>query len=153
MQERVIEVPNHLLIDEIKKAIREGHTATLRVKGFSMRLFLESQRDIVKLAPIRPEAVKVRDVVLAEIAKDQYVLHRVIRRDGSQLTLMGDGNIRGTEQCLDTDIVGVATEFYRKGRSKPDRVDSLTWRLYSSVWLALKPLRRIILGIYRRVFV
>ena len=96
MQERVIEVPNHLLIGEIKKAIREGHTATLRVKGFSMRLFLESQRDIVKLAPIRPEAVKVRDVVLAEIAKDQYVLHRVIRRDGSQLTLMGDGNIRGT---------------------------------------------------------
>ena len=153
MQERVIEVPNHLLIDEIKKAIREGHTATLRVKGFSMRLFLESQRDIVKLAPIRPEAVKVRDVVLAEIAKDKYVLHRVIRRDGRQLTLMGDGNIRGTEQCLDSHVVGVATEFYRKGRTKPDREDSLKWRLYSSAWLALKPLRRIILGIYRRVFV
>lgn len=152
MQERVIEVPNHLLIDEIKKAIREGHTATLRVKGFSMRLFLESQRDIVKLAPIA-EAVKVRDVVLAEIAKDKYVLHRVIRRDGRQLTLMGDGNIRGTEQCLDSHVVGVATEFYRKGRTKPDRVDSLKWRLYSSAWLALKPLRRIILGIYRRVFV
>lgn len=153
MQERVIEVPNSVLIGEIKKAIRAGHTATLRVKGFSMRLFLESQRDIVKLAPVRPEAVKVRDVVLAEIAKDHYVLHRVIRRDGARLTLMGDGNICGTEECLDTDVVGIATEFYRKGRTKPDRVDSLKWRLYSSVWLALKPMRRIILGVYRRVFV
>ena len=151
IQERVIEVPNHLLIAEIKKALNSGHSATLRVKGYSMRLYLESGRDIVKLNPIQPAEIKVRDVVLAEVAPAHYVLHRVIKRNGRQLVLMGDGNIRGTECCNDSDVVGIATAFYRKGRKKPDRTDGLKWRVYSRIWLALKPFRRIILGVYRRI--
>lgn len=151
IQQRIIEVPNHLLIAEVKKALNNGKSATLRVKGYSMRLFLDSERDIVKLEPINPDAVKVRDVVLAEVSPEHYVLHRVIRRNGSQLVLMGDGNIRGTERCKDSDVVGIATAFYRKGRTKPDTTDGLKWRIYSSIWLALKPFRRIILGVYRRI--
>ena len=116
-----------------------------------MRLFLENERDKVKIEPIAPEAVRVRDVVLAEISPDQYVLHRVIRREGNRLTLMGDGNIKGTETCQDTDVVGIATAFYRKGRTTPDLVSSRKWRIYSRLWLALLPCRRIILGIYRRL--
>ncbi len=151
MYTRVLEVPNHLLIAEVRRALQQGHTATLRVKGYSMRLFLESNRDKVLLAPVAPDAVKVRDVVLAEVSPEHYVLHRVIDRKGDRLVLMGDGNIKGTETCRDTDVVGIAIAFYRKGRSKPDRTDGLKWRIYSQVWLALKPLRRIILGVYRRI--
>lgn len=151
MYTRVLEVPNHLLIAEVRRALQQGHTATLRVKGYSMRLFLESNRDKVLLAPVAPEAVKVRDVVLAEVSPEHYVLHRVIDRKEDRLVLMGDGNIKGTETCRDTDVVGIAIAFYRKGRIKPDRTDGLKWRIYSQVWLALKPLRRIILGVYRRI--
>ena len=105
----------------------------------------------MKLNPIQPTEIKVRDVVLAEVAPAHYVLHRVIKRNGRQLVLMGDGNIRGTECCNDSDVVGIATAFYRKGRKKPDRTDGLKWRVYSRIWLALKPFRRIILGVYRRI--
>ena len=56
MYTRVLEVPNHLLIAEVRRALQQGHTATLRVKGYSMRLFLESNRDKVLLAPVAPEA-------------------------------------------------------------------------------------------------
>lgn len=148
---RELKVPNKLLIAQVKKALAEGHSATIRVKGLSMRLFLEDGRDIVKIAKAKPQNIKVRDVALAEIAHDHYVLHRVIKREGHKLTLMGDGNIRGTESCNDTDVVGIVTAFYRKGRKHPDLATGLKWRTYSTIWLAIKPMRRIILGFYRRM--
>lgn len=151
METRIMQVPNRILLGEVKRMIAAGHSATIRVKGFSMRLFLESERDIVKLEAIHPADVKVHDVVLAEIVTDHYVLHRVIARNGNSLTLMGDGNICGTENCLDTDVVGVATAFYRKGRSKPDLTIGWKWRTYSKIWLFLTPIRRIILSVYRRL--
>lgn len=147
---RVIEVPNEVLIAEIQKTLQQGHTATFRVKGNSMRPFLESLRDVARVEKVTPEAVSEGDVVLAEIAPKRYVLHRVIERTDNQLTLKGDGNVAGVEHCLDTDVVAIATAFYRKGRSTPDSVTSLKWRIYSSVWLALSPLRRILLALYRR---
>ena len=40
-----IEIPNAILLEEVRKAINEGHTATINVKGFSMRPFLENNRE------------------------------------------------------------------------------------------------------------
>lgn len=149
----IIEVPNELLFAEVKKILDNGQCATFRVKGNSMRLFLESRRDIVRLAPVRPDDIAVGDVVLARIpATRRYVLHRVVRRQGPELVLMGDGNVEGTEQCRAADVVGRAVAFYRKGRSKPDTTDSRKWRCYSALWLRLKPLRRYILAFYRRIW-
>lgn len=141
-------IPNHILIPEIKKAIDEGHTATFRVRGFSMRLFLEDQRDKVLLAPCT--SVRKGDVILAEVLPQVYVLHRVIRMEGKQITLQGDGNIGTTEHCEMENVIGIATGFYRKGRTKPDLTSGWKWRAYSQIWLALTPLRRWILAIYRR---
>ncbi len=141
---------NGPLLAQVRQLISEGHTVKLPVRGRSMRLFLEHDRDIALLAPVSPEAVSVRDVVLAEVGNDHYVLHRVIRREGDRLTLMGDGNVKGTEQCRASDVVALATGFYRKGRTRPDLVTGRKWRIYSALWLALKPFRRLILGLYRR---
>lgn len=151
MQVRTIEVPNKVLIGEVRRVLDQGKSATFRVKGFSMRLFLDNNRDLVKLEKRPAESIQVGDVALAEVAPEHYVLHRVIKREGSHLTLMGDGNIAGTESCEDADVVGIATAFYRKGRTKPDLVTGRKWRIYSFVWLRLKPLRRIILGVCRRL--
>ena len=146
-----IEIPNELLINEIKKMLNEGRSATFRVKGFSMRPFLENERDSVKLESVLPEDINVRDVVLAEVQPHVYVLHRVVKRIDNQLTLRGDGNVAGIEHCLVSDVVGKVTAFYRKGRKKPDLTTSCKWSVYSSIWLALSPFRRILLGIYRRL--
>lgn len=147
---RTVTLPNSILIPQIKKAIDEGHTVTFRVRGFSMRLFLEDRRDKVVLAPCKD--VETGDVVLAETSKGNYVLHRIIKKEGERLTLMGDGNVAGTESCRTEDVIGVATGFFRKGRDKADLVSGRKWRLYSFVWLRLRPLRRYILAFYRRVW-
>ena len=150
-QPRVLEIPNEVMIPAIKEFIDEGRTATFTVRGYSMRLFLEHERDKVILK--RPqEPIKKGDVVLAEIAPKVYVLHRVVVCDGGNLTLRGDGNVCGVEHCRESDVIGIAIGFYRKGRSVPDMVSGRKWRIYSKVWLFLTPLRRYILAFYRRIW-
>ena len=58
---RRMEVPNAVLLGQVKEAIREGHTATINVKGYSMRPFLEHCRDKVRLASFTD--LKVGDAV------------------------------------------------------------------------------------------
>lgn len=142
-------IPNDVLIPEIKRFIDEGRTAIFRVRGNSMRLFLKDGRDKVVLAPC--QEAEVHDVVLAEITPGHYVLHRIIKKEGHRIILKGDGNVYGTEECTIHDIVGIATGFIRKGRSTIDSVEGCKWRIYSTLWLILSPVRRYILGICRRL--
>lgn len=147
-----ISLPNERLIPEIKRLIDEGHTATFRVRGFSMRPFLEDRRDKVLLSPCSEEEICVGDVVLAEIAPGCYVLHRVMYRQDTRIILRGDGNVKGTERCLVTDVIGKATGFYRKGRTRLDSVSSWKWKLYSALWPAFPFVRRLLLAFHRRVW-
>ncbi len=149
---RTIEIPNEILIPKVKEVIDRGATATLRVKGHSMRIFLSNGRDLVTLIAPERENLRVGDVVLAEIQPKVYVLHRIIQRTQDQLTLMGDGNVGTTEACTIKDVIGIVTLFYRKGRTKPDSVNGWKWKTYSRIWLTLTPFRRYILAIHRRLF-
>ena len=149
---RTIEIPNEILIPKVKEVIERGATATLRVKGHSMRIFLSNGRDLVTLVAPERENLRVGDVVLAEIQPKVYVLHRIVQRTQDQLTLMGDGNVGTTEACTINDVIGIVTLFYRKGRTKPDSVNGWKWKTYSRIWLTLTPFRRYILAIHRRLF-
>lgn len=145
-----IQFANADFLPEVVKMLNEGHTVTLRLRGFSMRPFLENDRD--KALLVKPSAVKVGDPVLAEDSPGHYVLHRIDRIEGNHVTLRGDGNL-GIEHCKMENIVGSIIGFYRKGRSHMDRTDGWKWRLYSFFWIRLLPLRRYLLGIYRRLWI
>ena len=64
--------------------------------------------------------------------------------DGDALTLMGDGNLQGTEHCTTQDVCGTVIEIQRPGGRARKPGPGRFWR-------AIKPLRRYILGIYRRL--
>lgn len=140
------EVPNEILLGMVRDAIREGHTATIWVKGYSMRPFLEHMRDKVVLAPITSPLAE-GDAVLAEIAPGHYVLHRIIKIDGEHVTLMGDGNLRGTEQCLTKDVAGIVTDYVRPKRTLKATDPKLISRI--RMWRKLLPCRRLLLLIYK----
>ena len=143
-------VNNHIFMQEITRMFRqEGKkSVTFIVRGFSMRPFLEDGRDKVVLSP--PREPKIGDVVLAEISEKRYALHRVIKVENGIYTMRGDGNpLRMTEQFTQDKIIGLADGFIRKGKFVS--TDSRQWRCYSAVWNILKPLRRILLAIYRRI--
>lgn len=145
-----VQFANADLLPEVVTLLNEGHTVTLRLRGFSMRPFLEDNRD--KALLIKPSTINVGDPVLCEIVPLHFVLHRIIKIDGEDITLRGDGNI-GVEHCKRENVLGAVIGFYRKNRKRLDRTDGWKWRLYSYIWTRLFPLRRYILGIYRRLWI
>lgn len=139
---------NAEFLPEIVRILNEGHTVTLILKGFSMRPFLENERDKALLT--KPTDPKAGDPVLAEISPGHFVLHRIIAIDGQNVTLRGDGNL-AEEHCKLSDVCGAVIGFYRKGRKTLDRTDGKKWRIYSWIWTRLYPIRRYLLAIYRRL--
>lgn len=132
-------LPTSVLCGEVSALLAEGKKVELKTKGASMRPFIEGDRDSVVLE--RRDSCKVGDIVLAQIRKDVYVLHRVFAVDGDSITLMGDGNVRGTEHCKISDICGTVTTIITPKRSiKPGS---------GRVWRLLLPVRRYLLFIYR----
>lgn len=107
-----IQVSNAEFIPKVIELLEEGHTVTLPLRGYSMRPFLENNRDKGLLE--KAVHVQVGDAVLAEVCPKKYVLHRIIRIQGNEVILRGDGNI-GTERCQIKDVKGLAIGFYRKG--------------------------------------
>lgn len=144
-------IENHIFMNEIRKAFKEDgvKSVTFVVRGFSMQPFLWNGRDKVVLTP--PRKPKIGDVVLAEVMERRYALHRVIGIKDGVYTMQGDGNPTWmTEEFREKDIVGIAEAFIRKG--KRVSLQNRKWRWYSAIWMKLRPLRRAILGIYRRIY-
>ena len=142
MTKDTIEIANNVLLPEVVRLLEEGHTVTLPLRGYSMRPFLENNRD--KALLIKPETVKAGDAVLAEITPGRYVLHRIVSIKVQEVTLRGDGNI-ATEHCRLSDVRATVIGFYRKGSQQLDSTDGMKWRLYSWWWTRLLPLRRFLL--------
>lgn len=136
------------IIQEAIKLVNEGLSVTFPVRGRSMLPFIIGGRESVILE--HPSSVKVGDVVLAWVEGSRYVVHRVISIQGNHLTLMGDGNIAGTERCLKDDVKALATHVVNaKGQRHP--LDSPWRKRWARLWFALRPVRRYLLYIYRKV--
>ena len=140
-------MPNSVMLGEVRKMIAEGHQVTIKVKGVSMLPFIVGERDSVVLS--QPTDLSGGDIVLAEIGEGKYVLHRVRAIQDFHITLMGDGNLRGTEQCLRENVAGKVVKIIRRGKE----VDPNCRRekFYVRLWLSLLPIRRWLLAIYRRL--
>ena len=138
------------LLPEVVKMLNEGHTVTLPLKGYSMRPFLENGRD--KALLIKVQHLKKGDPVLAEVRLGHYVLHRIVAIHSNRVVLCGDGNL-ANEYCRQEDVRASVIGFYRKGRTTLDRIDGCKWRIYSMIWVNLRPFRRILLSVYRRFWI
>ena len=139
MEKRVL--PNKVLFEEVAALVAQGKDVVFTPKGNSMLPFIRGDRDSVRLSACgEPEE---GDIILAR-HDGRYVLHRVVSVGEKTLLLMGDGNLQGTERVLRSDILGKVTAILREnGRTViPGK---------GRLWRVLKPLRRYILGIYRRI--
>lgn len=143
-------IPNEVLLPEAARLISEGHTVTLTVRGNSMNPFLVDRRDCIVLGPFTPADLQPGVAVLARDTRSRIVFHRIISRQGDDLTLQGDGNLRQTEQTRVTDVMGIMRSAIRKGKEYP--CSGRTWQRYSYWWMKLTPLRRWLLAIFRRTF-
>ena len=141
-------VPNDILFAQICEYLEKGKACSFQVKGCSMLPFMVGDRDSVNVSNT---TFGKGDAVLAHLADSRYVLHRVLRIDGDEVILKGDGNLRGTERCFKGDIKGRVVSVLKKGRRSVD-VDALSYKRKVKIWNSLPYLiRRIVLAIYRRL--
>ena len=135
-------------IEEAIRQAREGVRVTFPVKGQSMLPFIIGGKESVILR--RPGVIGVGDVVLAWVDGSRYVVHRIIRIDDDRITLMGDGNVGVTEHCLLGDIKARVTHVVSADNKERDLHNR--WRMHAAkLWYWLRPVRRYLLAIYRRV--
>ena len=139
-------VSNDEFFAEVEKMLAEGRRVTIPVKGFSMLPFIRGERDLVELVP--PYDLKVGDIVL--FYDRRYVMHRIVSIDGNKLTIRGDGVIKGTEHVTVDVVRAKAVAIYRNGRKRVDPYSRCQmFRL--KIWNLLRPFRRVILAVYRRL--
>ena len=141
------ELPNDAWLGEVSQMLREGKPYAIYVKGYSMRPFIEHTRDRVFLE--KRDTYNIGDAVLAQIAPGHYVLHRIIEKQGDNLTLQGDGNLKGVELCKEGDVSGVVTQYIRPNRIIPADDPKLVRRI--KLWRKLRPIRRYLLLIYNSI--
>ena len=141
-------VTDERILEEAIRLVNDGVSVTLPVKGQSMLPFIIGGKESVILT--KPLHAQVGDIVLAWVEGCRYVVHRIIRIDGEHVTLMGDGNIVGVEHCTTDDVKALVTHVVdAKGRTH-DIYNR--WRQKAmKAWWYLRPIRRYILAIYRRL--
>ncbi len=149
MTETIVKIlDNNIIIKESIALLQEGRRVVLPVKGNSMHPFIIGDRESVELVSPKPP-LKVGDVVLAWVNGTHYVVHRIIGIDNHQVTLMGDGNIRGVEHCT-TDEVAALAEYIVAPNGRRRYLYTSGRLRFARLWGRLLPVRRWILAIYRR---
>lgn len=150
MNQQSLQLPNSLFLEEVRRNLQAGHTVKFRVRGWSMRPFLEHARDKVLLVSPERHPVQVNDVALVLADDGRYVLHRVVEIDGEgNVTLWGDGNVVGRETARPDNIIGVAEAFYIGEKEKYRPVTGRAWRWHTWFWMHTTWLRRYLLFAYR----
>lgn len=118
------------MLGEVCALLAEGKRVRFRAKGGSMRPLIRGDEDLLVLAPFT--ALQKGDVVLARTGGGGYVVHRITGISGDRITLMGDNNLRYTEECSRTDIYGKAVAVIRNGRERS--LTSFRSMLYARLW-------------------
>ncbi len=138
---RFLELKNYFNL--VESFLKEGKEVRITPKGDSMRPFIIGGRDSVVLTSLS-RSPEVGDIVLAMV-KGRYIMHRVIMVEGSRLTLMGDGNVKGTERCVVDDVKGIVSEIHKESgrRVKPGK---------GRIWRLLLPIRKVLVVIHKRIW-
>ncbi|WP_333625998.1 S24 family peptidase [Sphingobacterium siyangense] len=134
-------ISNEDYFAEVQRILREGKEVRIRVKGNSMRPFIQDG-DTVLLQAYRGQPLALGSNILAK-DKDKFVFHRFVGKKNGQCVLAGDGNLVLNEYIPLTDIIAVAVMHYPKHKDKAIAIDQAWARLRGLIWYHLRLLRRV----------
>lgn len=144
-----INIATQQIFEEVSKIVAEGGMVTLTAVGYSMNPGIVHMRDQVTLGPWTDSDIRPGTVALVRDLRGNVVLHRIIKRKGNYILLEGDGNIGQKEKATLDGIAGIMHSITRKNRIYTSK--NLLWRIYSWAWVALRPLRRYPLALWRKL--
>lgn len=132
----------------IKEKIDNGGMVKLPITGISMRPLLVWGRDTVDL--VKCENAKKGDIIFYLRDNGQFVLHRIVGVDDKGYVLCGDNQWYLERGIENRHIIAVVTSITRKGKTF-DVTKNIPYRIYSSLWMALLPLRKTIIPVVRKL--
>ncbi len=154
-------VNNDEFFGEVIALLREGKNVTIPVKGESMLPFIVGGVDSVVLEGVDGgspagsvlRTANVGDVVLFR-ADGRFLLHRIIFKDNDKTIceIQGDGILKARDLCPCDQIYGRVTTVLKKG-CVPFDVDSPSYRRKVWLWMNTVFLRRLLLGVWKRLYV
>ena len=143
-----MEINNKIFFAEVERLLTEDITATILVRGNSMRPLLRDGRDKVVLRRSQESDIAIGEIMLFRYRGD-CIMHRVVEIDGDKVVFAGDGNYK--TKVRRTEVIARVISVVRPS-GRVVKCDSLRWRTMSRAWLILpRELRRIILGVMRRI--
>lgn len=142
--EKKLQIPNADLLEECRRLLDSGQTVLITAKGGSMFPFI---KDGDRVIVCRTGKLEEGDIVLGQTGGQRYVLHRIIGTTAMNCrkvyVLMGDANLKKTEECEENDIAGKVVGIMRNGRTIA--ADSPAEKFKGRIWMCLRPFRRILL--------
>ena len=139
-------VPMAQLTPLLEEILRQGGRVEMTATGRSMEPLLHDRESQVRLGPPRP--LRRGDIALYRRDSGGYVLHRVTAA-GERYTCCGDAQWAQERDIRPDQIVAVAEAFTVRGRWVSVR--ALRHGVYWHIWLALRPVRRLVIGGSRRI--
>ncbi|MDR3219756.1 MAG: S26 family signal peptidase [Dysgonamonadaceae bacterium] len=146
----MIEITQEWLFSETKEFLAKGENVMMRGCGNSMNPYMRAGKDTAVLSPFREEDLHPGDIVLFSY-HGRYILHRIIGRKGGYYVIQGDGVCKNTEKVLPQDIIAVVRTLIRPD-GREVSTQSFGARLYWQCWCRLRPFRRYLLWIIRKLF-
>lgn len=149
-------IENDLFFNNVTGLLKEGHTVTIPVKGWSMLPFIRPEKDTVTLcgtASYTPEGKEEVSPAAGDIVLFRYhgrfIMHRIleVRPDGIY-RIQGDGVPKNEETCRYQDICGKVITINRNGSVPIDPYSKKMMRRLS-FWNLFKPFRRYYSYAYR----
>lgn len=128
----------------VEKLLEEGHVIRVKPKGYSMYPLFVPGRDEAVIQKSDIAQLRRGDVILYRRKKSILVLHRIWKREGNQFYLVGDNQTEIEGPVEAAQIRGRLTGLFRKGRYISVRHP--VYRMYSRIWLLLRPFRAGISG-------
>jgi hypothetical protein len=142
-------IPNDVFFSHILNEINDGKSVRIPSKGNSMLPLIRPEVDEIELSPISENSIQKGNILLAVINNNYYVIHRAEKISSEKITLRGDGNIKKREICPTDSVIAEVTCIYR-GNKRVTK-SSLIWKITRICWFKSPLLRRIYLGLYRRI--
>ncbi len=138
-------------LDDIRPVIEEqlhqGKEVTFRIKGNSMFPFLVS--DLTDVTLVKPgDKCHKYDVVLFQTKDGKYIMHRIIKATETEYITMGDA-LKTKEKTTNKQIIGRMNSYTTL--DKHVDCDAKLYIRKVKLWVFLRPFRRILLGLMRRI--
>lgn len=134
----------------LESIIGDGETFILSVTGRSMLPLLGRGDSKIILRRVSKDEDIYGRIAMFRVPNGHIVIHRVIRIEGDDVILKGDGNIVQEERCPRSEIIAVVEQvLYSNGDIVECR--SWQWRVKEQIWLST-PLfiRRYVLSLMHR---